>query len=735
MERQVQFRQMQEMQPQDFNDPQTYAADGIGTVLREGITPDKAFTGLTVAATSATDITVAPGKFYWNGKIYGMADVAPMSVFQHLPVATRRIVSLVAWGETVNAKIEPRDFITDIDTGATEPQAVAMEKVNQLRLSLVPGSQSADPVPPTFDDNAVLVAIIVMGTQGIIDIQFQNGNRLPSVKQNRAAIHELTVWRAGVSPQVDSIQTQIAALQQASADTIDRARFTNLATEFARLREMVDTPEGAIMYDADRFLDDDETDLALTGSGSIVDAGLNFGKAASAKFPLQLFNPLETRVKKYADNFVLPAFTEEAKIFTDGYAGDIALSQYQVTTKVTKLVTEAVQRYVAGSWYNPNASWLYSFAPGGNFPGSYYWSAYNTYHYSPGYYITDTREYYKETDEEVSYNGSMIAQTMLAPNAFWLTSIDLSFTDIGPSGNVTVGICYTNAGQPDMSRTLVATTINHADLKKYPLETNIPMPPAWIEAGKRYAIFVITQGAHRVATVSANNYTQGTLFYSSDQAWFEGDLTKDLMFSINGAAFDRARIEVNLESLSLADGITDLDIATEMIVPSGTELTFEVQIAGVWRKLTEGDVLFGPKPNLLPLRMVMVGTRDAMPGVQFGTNRVEVSRVATSLTHVSTLRTLPAPSDDITIILSAVRFDPGNHTLTCQLVDAAGANPVNPSITDIRTEAGPEGMIITRKTFTFALGAPRSTYKIKEAGTRTVGALPFSIIERTDVAL
>lgn len=734
MEKQVIFRDRQEVQAKDMNDIETFANDSMKHIVADGITTGRRFTGFSAVASTDTEITVAPGRVYQGGDVYTLTDTTSFNMFQYLTVATKRVVALVAYGAAMETDTQPRDFLIDITSGATEPQAVPMQLWKKANLNLVAGVESADPVAPSIGENTVLIALITMSTTKVDSIEFMYGNILPNAEENEQDIAELNSWKAQISPQVDNIQTQIAGLQEQAGVATSRTQFLNLATEFARLREIISQPEGTVSYDADRFIDATKTDTGLTGNGAIVDAGLNFAKEASAMFPLQLFNPLETRVKKYASDFVLPAFTEEDKIQTTGYSGDLALSAYQVTTKVTKLVTETVQRYISGYWYNPYASWLYSFAPGGNFPGSYYYSYYQTYYYSPGYYTTDTKTYYKETDETVSYNGAMVAQTFLAPNAFWLTSIDLNFTDVAASGPVTVGICYTDAGQPDMTRTLVTATVNPGDLKKYPAKTNIPMPPAWIEAGKRYAVFIITQGAHRVATVSGNNYTQGTLFFSTDQAWFEGDITKDLMFSIKGAAFTSPRVEVALQNLSLAGGITDIDIETKMIVPAGTELSFEVQIAGVWQKLSQGDVLFTPRPNLIPLRMVLVGTRDAMPGIQFGADLIEVSRVGTGLAHFSALRSIGASTTDVTVTVSMVRFDNVNHTVACQLVDAAGANPVNPATVQTATEAGSNGLTITRKTYSFTPSA-RTSYKIKISGTRTSGSVPFNVIERADVAL
>lgn len=648
-------------------------------------------------------------------------------MFAHLAVATKRVVALVAFGQEIPTDVQSRDFLIAIGSDETEPQAVAMEQWRRASLNLIPGVESAAPAAPATGENTVVIAYVTMNTTQIESIDFRYGNRLPSVQENQEAIGTLNNWRARVSPALDSLQSQIAAVEDRTANLVQRNTIITLAGEIARLKAAVDIPAGALGFSADRFSDLSLTDQTLTASASVIDHGLHFPAAGSASGPLALFNPIESRVKKTPGDFVLPAYTEEPKLRTDGYAGDLALSQYQATGHTIKKVVTTEHRWVASyTFVSPYWENLYR-----NYGGAGDWG-----YYEPkdnGYYESYPVEKYVESEDDVSYNGVLVGQTFLAANSFWLTSVGLYFTAIGPDGDVTVSISGTNLGQPDVSRTYAVATVNRADLKQYPVQTRVPIDPIWIEAGKRYSLNAITQGAHRVAVVVPGNFTQGTLFYSSDQAWYQGDLSRDLMFALNGAAFDNPRVEVAMQSISLAGGIADLDIRTAAVVPEGTTLNYEVQVAGVWRKLADGNPLWGPKPDLLPIRMVLLGTRDAMPGIQLGANRIKASRPASSLTHVSALRDLDGSSDDITVTVRAVGFDSDDHTLTCQLVNAAGASPLNPSLTETKVETIGGGEV-TSKIYTFTPGSPLAEYKIKIGATRGT-ALPFTIAERVDVAL
>lgn len=725
MEKQVIFRDRQEVQAADMNNVQVFAAAAIKHVVADGITTERRFTGFGVTSPTETEIQVQTGRLYQSGDVYALETVTTFNMFQYLAVATKRVVALVAFGQSINTDTQPRDFIIDITSGETEPQAVPMEARKQASLSLVSGVESADPVAPSIGENTVLVALITINTTGVENIAYQSGNVLPQGQANQEDIAELNTWRGKIAPQVDSLQTQIAALREATDNKVDRENFARLAADVAKLREKANVVDAAVDYSSDDFGDTAKTDTGLTGATAVIDAGLQFPDAANVSAALGLFNPFEPRVYRSGTDFVIPAFEEVVKLETTGYAGDLSLSQYQVATRSIKKKTVWNHKYYYGWRHRPREWWRYTLAR--YYPGMWYNGFY-------GYWRRFPTSVYKTITTTTSYNGIMVAQTLLAPNAFWLTSLSLFFTQIGASGDVTIGICETELGHPNMDQVVTSATVTRANLKRYPLETKVPVPPAYLEAGKRYAIFIITEGSHRVAVVNANSFTQGTLFYSSDAAYFEGDLTKDLMFRLNGAGFTASRTEVNLQNVSLAGGITDLTIDAEMVVPDGSELNFEIQVGGIWYPLTDVDRLTVPKPDIVPLRAVMVGTRDTAPGFQLGANVIKASRPAISMTHFSSLRTLPAASSNIEVTLRLVGFDSGNHAIACQLVNAAGGSAQNPAVTTTTTETNDEGTVITVKKYKFT-GTAWTTFKIKTTGTGSTAVAPFAILDRVDVAL
>jgi hypothetical protein len=115
-----------------------------------------------------------------------------------------------------------------------------------------------------------------------------------------------------------------------------------------------------------------------------------------------------------------------------------------------------------------------------------------------------------------------------------------------------------------------------------PLPTKIGFLPTYLRKG-RYAILLITAGNHFVWTIQNSNFISGTLFYSTDGSWFQGDITKDICFEAQFCNFRANQTAVQLQALQLQNGIAAIDINADAIVPEGCRLFYEVQVAGVWQ--------------------------------------------------------------------------------------------------------------------------------------------------------
>ena len=721
MEKQVIFRDRQELQSADLNAIGQHAGDAIAHLVLDAVSGDLKFTGGAVSAKSATEVDVAALRFYNGGKVYASEQTETLNLFQYLPLVAKKCVAVVVWGEVIDTDVQPRDFLVDLTTGATEPQAVAMARLCKANVNLQPGNESADPQPPVLQTGTLAIALVYLTPGGVERIELQDASRLPTLQGHEQRLFEHEAWRTQAEPRISSIATDLAGLAKKTMSLVGRDTVVELANDVARLKAKVNLPTAYASYESDYYGNTDKTDAAGVGYSAAIKNGLLFPTAGQASVGLALFNPYDAGIKRSAEDLVLPAYTDRARIQTSGYSGDISASQYQVQSQTIREYTATVWDYTYGWNYNYYNGWWNSWY--WNYYG-YNWGWYGYY----GYRVARQETRYELQTVTTSYNGAIIGQTFLVSNAMWLTKVGLQFTQIGASGDVMVAVCETEGGKPDLLKTLTRVTVARGDLKKYPEETAIPVPPVLLEAGKRYALVLITQGDHRLATVSGNNYTQGTLFFGTDGDYFTGDLTKDLMFTLYAAQFAQPRVEVVLQSVSLAGGISDINIAAPQIVPDGCELRYEIQVGGKWYPLGDAAMRLSTLPDIVPLRLVLLGTSDLAPAFRLAPNAITGSRAATSLAHWSTLRTLAAPSSSITVQVVVAQWDAAHHTLACEI--KSGATTYTPATTVVRDE--PDGQA-KRITFTFTPPAI-STYAIKLTGARTAASAPFVVVERTDVA-
>lgn len=721
MEHQVIYRDRQELQSADLNNAQAFTAEAIRHVVQDAVSTSLWYTGLTVSPSSATEISVAPGRLYADGIVYA-SDSTTINLFQYLPMTTKKLVAIVAWGQVVETNVQPRDFLIDLTTGETQPQAVAMERRNLLNINVLPGVESVDPQPPVAQSNALIVAHVYLTPTGIERVDMLSKFKLPNLADHEARVTGLEGWKGQAEPRISSIATDLSALARKTDGLASRDSLIEMSLDLARVKEKLNLPSSYASYSSDGFGDETQTDTAAVGYNALIKNGLLFPVAGQAVAPLGQFNPYDAGVIRFEDGLVLPKFTETERIKTTGYSGDISISQYQFQTTELKKYVRTVYDYHYGWHWNYYTGWY----------NRWYWRYYRHWGYYSyyGYWTSRQETTYQLEQVTHSINGAIVAQTMLVPNAMWLTRVGLYLTQVGASGDMNVIVCETEAGKPVLGKTMTHVTVPVASLKKYPDETSIAVPPVLLEAGKRYALVLVTQGDHRVATVSGNSYTQGTLFYGTDGDYMQGDLTKDLMFTLYAARFDRARTEIMLQSISLAGGMTDLSISAPQVIPDGCELQYEVQVGGKWYPLGDAAMVLSGSPDIVPLRAVLLGTSDLAPAFQGASNAVTGSRPATALAHVSTMRTLSAASSNIQVQLVVADWDAANHVLACVLI--SGGSEITPSTTVWKDEPDGAGK---RVTFTFAPTTAISSYQIKITGSRSSASKPFVIAERTDVAI
>ena len=276
----------------------------------------------------------------------------------------------------------------------------------------------------------------------------------------------------------------------------------------------------------------------------------------------------------------------------------------------------------------------------------------------------------------------------------------------------------------------------------------VAWPATLLDPGERYGVILSTGGNHYVGLAQGSRFAQGTLFYSTDGDWYQGDLTKDLMFGIDCAEFDYNRIEVELDALSLSGGMSTIDLLAQIAQPEGTRLTFEVQPGGTgaWSPLeaveTGNSVLYG-LPALCQFRAVFTGTPDAHAGINLTTSRMNISRPRTTFKHISEAITFASATQSIKISVLLENYYETNHDLTCVIDDVTNAtNAIAPATTtdvDLGVDeySGDANHKRIRRTFEWTateLTPATSQIVITLDGTTTSALDVFHVSERVHLA-
>jgi len=748
MDRKVLFRDRQELQADDLSNVEAFADRAFGHVITDAITAERQVIGMAITQATSILVAVAAGRL-WSGdtgQIFALDDALEMSVFSYLPAVDERWLAVSVAGNETDIDSEPRDFLIDLQTGETEPQTVAMERARRAVPYITSGVESTSPQKPVQPTGHTLLGYVLLNNSGIVEIQQASNRDLPRLNEVSARVVTLEGWKSIAQPRIATLGSDVADLATRLDGLPGWQAVKNVAIDVARLKELSNLPDTFSDYGVDDFLDSDESDTDNGDWDARVEEGVRFPFAGQTEQALAVFNPLTTAVDT-VNGLCLPAYDEIIRLQTTGYAGELSISQYQSQSYTIRQGTITKQRRRYGptrrvgvnsrkwptGYYDPaeqafgmsRQSWV---ALDGYEPDKYY-----RFFRSFGSWVDTYEESYWYVDtDDVNISGAQIAQTLLQAQNGWSTGVDLYFTQAASSGVVYLNLCETQNGVPNLNACIASCSVNAADVNTYPTATQFDWDrPAYVEAGKRYALVITTTGDHYVAVVSGTQYTQGTLFYSMDGEYYQGDFTKDLMMDLRFAQFVNPRTVVELDPISLSGGIADLDLLAQVVEPQSTSLVLEYQKSGTgaWFPVEEATAseLTG-LPALLNLRAVFVGSSDLMPGIVLTDSRLRAQREALAFDHWSEVQTPTSQTDDIKVSVLIEGWDGARHTLTCTLVDPSGPT----TYTADSSSDTSEGDAIRREfVFTPADGVGITSFNVRLEGTTDNALYPFHIAERT----
>jgi hypothetical protein len=630
---------------------------------------------------------------------------------------------------------------------------------------LLSGVEEPDPTPPAPAANQIAVANILLDPSGIVDdggIEMNLENLAPNLRSLDLLAKAFDVWRLRIGVLIDTLATDLAALGGRIRGLAERSLVVAAITQIAQIKDRVDLPDDYSAWAADHFLDHNESDFEHEDWLALVEEGIRFPYAQQRDAQLGLLNTLDPNVMVQSE-FMLPAWDPIERISNVGRDMEISISslEFQTVTTVKKAIARTRVRYgpvfekcTNSDWwqegrYDPATNVFYRAGEaftvvGGDPHHNHQWVRLQQY------WVDNWTEYYWENvTTTTQYSGSMLAQTFLNSQEGWLTDVDLYFTRKAATGDVHVLIAETtDSGQPDLAAIIGAATLDVEDIELYPVNTRVSFLPTALQMGKRYAVVLISPGNHYLAVVSGNKFTSGTMFTSTDAAWFQGDLLNDIALRLVFARFRSPRVEVQLQPLQLENGIASIDINANAVIPDaeGFGIIHEIQhpVTGDWIPMDdrEENALTG-LPAMLPYRVVFLGTTEMMPGLGVGANsRVLTWRPRSDFRHISEDRVMPGAMTInqviLTLRLEAWRGElspSGHHTCVPKLMYGSGFGLLKTAtaITDEIAQDDPENAIYRKAVFDFSPAI--SEYKIQIEGTTDNVVACFHVAERVDVAL
>lgn len=771
--REVIFRDDQKIVTTDLNNMGLFPRQTFDALVADAISQLRYFTGFTVTKTGQTEITVAAGRYWAGGPFFGKTDPTVLNLLtggNYMPVVTRRKIAVVTYGETIETDVEERSFVID-DAGNTEPQSVPMERLRAARVALVAGAESPDPQKPTLDVGVIPVGWITLTTSGVLDgsIEMAEDYRLPSVESLKQKIADLQAWRALTGQILDTIQTELAKVQASMPPDLSAAIIA-LNARLDELERLIKRPASAVKEFVDTFLSLRETDEEYAGYAAKVDDGLKFPGGTPEYQEIVLNNPLDPKVK-VVNNILSPAITgTKARIVIDNADGALSISQYttQETERVQKKTTRTVTAYnvfdnntpfgrsqdiaslaryldisktAASSFIDKvleqaksadvlaSVSRKFSFrGPGGETLEITSINNGKQARIKFAEVITIEDYYWETVTVDATVTGSQVAQTFLNATNGLMTAVGLRFAQVALSGDVKVFICETEGGKPVAGSVISKGTIAAANLNTN-AEVLCQIEPVQLLGGRMYAVLVVTTGNHFLRVRSGDKYRYGNAYFLSDTAeWLPVQNSGDICIGLYFPAFDQTRVEVLMQPLTRAGGISAIRINAAQIVPSGTKLVWEVQRAGKWHQISEGEAgaLTGA-PTLVNLRAVFIGTRDLMPSIDMSQTEVELLGAEDTFTHISTVLTCSATTS-IQVHAYITGWDPDEHEIDIDLilpgspdtVEAADSLTITPDPNDATT-------VKVAAVFT---PASTTSFRVKITGDKGDSDAGFAVSER-----
>lgn len=745
------------LKPVDYNRLGTLPQAAIEAVVGGAIGYGHHWAAFTVAKKSAQEVTISPGTYFEGRIVYEHFDIKVENLTTFLPIAAsdEKWVALLLRGDT-DQLVEDRSFATTttIDPETALPVAIPTPVIARRFVKIAVQEGVPTPAParrPVIADTDCCLAFIRLTTAGVQDI-------VPSEQHRAKTLAEVDGRVTAIEVRVDQLFEDTASLRtdlsNVSREVIelgkaitDRRLIAQLVRDTAQVRRKLALPEEARNYWFDPGLVKDGWDLA-NGLFRIRE-GIRHAYANQSDTQLRLSDPGRGDLSVFDGHLVLPRYTEVARITSpDGNGSkDISSIVHTVTTAIQHTQSHTSIRYGETVMRCENvAGWtdLASrrageiFGVGGE---SFVLkgvsdSPYNDLptadtghrHYDVQRVIKDTWTSTYTTYDVKTYglSGSIVGNTFLNPQAFVATAIELHFTRVDANAPVNLFLCECGpTGAPDHEAVIARTVVQGSALKVG--KNKFPIPPTLLEQGKRYAWFAATTGNHALMTSDKNAFLAGSSFLITDGAWAQLSTTDDFTFTVYGARFAQNRTVVQFNSVSLENGMSEIEMIYRGWEPSATKLVWEVQAQGDTEWVPMDGRLDNPLaglPPLINLRAVFLGTPDVAPAIDLTSySRVIAGRHRLDMQAPSKLITFGYTTNKAQIVVNVDNFDAAKHTAAARVVLSSGT-VVTPDAVRTAVDPSKPTRITLTADFTLPANTPAARARFDTTST-TAASLPF----------
>ncbi|MBY6239805.1 hypothetical protein [Methylosinus sp. Sm6] len=758
MRKQIKFAANMEALAEDENTLQDYVQEYGDNLVADFLQPPGArgFAGLGVTRKTSTVVNVAPGRYYDGaGRMYGLDQASEIDLAPYLPSVSARIVAIVCYGQVNDAHSVVRDFINPATEEAT-PRQVYLEKQRQVMLTVVAGTEAASPVNPVIGSTYLGVAYVRLTPAGLAAqsyITMIAANEIGSLDDAFDRVETLESWKKAVNSSVEALRTEIARISSSLKGLAGADAILTVAREVARLREEIGLPDVYTASHADVYMTASQSDTANVAWLAKVEEGVRFADAHRNEQQIALLSSIDSAVTVTPGGLMLPKYSEVVSLSIGDQARerdlDLPIAQYQMTTITGDVLKLSRLRQRYGEEFlicTNNRYWQTGeFDPvSGVFQkGGETFTVANVKEAALNHRIIRLErffqddwgeEYWEFGATQKSVTGKLLAQTCLATAKRWVTGYDLWITDAAATGDVTLLVCDVLDGKPDLGRVYSWVTVAAADLVDNGW-THFPLEPFVVLSKSRYAIVVVTAGAHTFKISNNNDYTQGTLYTFVDDAFAIAMPDRDLCFQEHVAKFTSTSTVVNLQPWSLDGGITGIDVLAPCVHGGGgVGLAWQFKVNNTWYTLGKinGTTPFIGLPALVQARLALTHTHDFAPGIKLAESRVALTRPRTNGVAISQAWTPPAAITTVQITVLLSSYSTTYHTIAVTLLHGAGyATEAAAASTSIRTRS--DGLKVLTVNFT---GLPNLTsYKWKFTFSTSNALKPFVIEEAADVAV